>query len=85
MEKKLKLIKECDSCESNASCLCFICKEYYCDSCFKVAHGKSKKSNHKKEKIDIYVPIDLYCQSHPDIPLNLFCIDEKGKYLFNYN
>ena len=38
------------------------------------------------EKIDIYVPIDLYCQSHPDIPLNLFCADEKGKYnyLFIY-
>jgi hypothetical protein len=31
------------------------------------------------EKLDIYVPIDLYCQSHPDNSLNLFCADEKGK------
>ena len=82
MKKKLKLIKECNTCESNASCLCFKCKEYYCDSCFKYAHGKSKISNHKKEKLDIYVPIDLYCQSHPDIRLNLFCADEKGKLYF---
>ncbi len=79
MEKKSKLIKECDSCESNASCLCFKCKCYYCDSCFKKAHVKSTKSNHKMEKLDIYVPIDLYCQAHPDFPLNLFCVEEKGK------
>lgn len=79
MEQKLKLIKECDSCESNASCLCFKCKEYYCDSCFKKEHEKIKKTNHKMEKIDIYVPIDLYCQSHPNNLLNLFCADEKGK------
>ena len=45
-EKKLKLIKECDTCESNASCLCFECKEYHCDSCFKLVHDKKKKSNH---------------------------------------
>ena len=38
-----------------------------------------KKLNHKMEKLDIYVPIDLYCQSHPDNLLNLFCADEKGK------
>ena len=79
MENNLKLIKECEICESNASCLCFKCKQYYCDSCFKKVHVKSTKSNHKMEKIDIYVPIDLYCQAHPDIPLNLFCADEKGK------
>ena len=81
MEKKSKLIKECETCELNASCLCYICKEYFCDSCFKWIHDKKKKSNHKKEKIDVYVPIDLKCQDHPDIPLNLFCVDEKGKYL----
>ncbi len=42
MEKKLKIIKECDSCKSNASFLCFKCKEYYCDSCFKYVHDKEK-------------------------------------------
>ena len=79
MDKKSKLIKECETCESNATCLCFECNEYFCDSCFKMTHDKNKKSNHKKEKIDIYVPIELKCQDHKNIPLNLFCIDEKGK------
>ena len=41
-------------------------------------HDK-KKSNHKKEKMDIYAPIELKCKEHPDVPLNLFCVDEKGK------
>ena len=80
MENKLKLIKEFDICELNASCLCFKCKEYFCDSCFKIIHDKKIKSNHKKEKIYVYVPIELKCQDHPNIPLNLFCVDEKGKY-----
>lgn len=31
----------------------------------------------------MYVPIDLKCQEHPDIPLNLFCVEEKGN-IFNY-
>ena len=78
MEKKIKLIKECEICGANATCLCYRCKEYFCDSCFKMNHDKLK-SNHKKEKIDIYIPIELKCQEHPDVPLNLFCIDEKGK------
>ena len=79
MEKKIKLIKECETCGSNATCLCFKCKEYYCDSCFKWIHDKKINSSHKKEKTDIYVPINIYCQEHPDITLNLFCVDEKGK------
>ena len=79
MEKNLKLIKECETCGVNATCLCFICNEYFCDSCFKMNHDKKIKSSHKKEKIDVYVPIDIYCQEHPDIALNLFCVDEKGK------
>ena len=77
MEKKEKLIRECEICDSNATLVCFKCKEYFCDSCFKMEHNK-KKSNHKKEKIDVYVPIDIYCQEHPDNALNLFCVDEKG-------
>ena len=79
MERKIKLIKECETCESNATCLCFECNEYYCDSYFKMIHDKQKKTNHKKEKIDIYVPIALKCQVNKNIPLNIFCIDEKGK------
>ena len=79
MEKKSKFIKDCETCGTNATCLCYNCKEYFCDSCYKMNHDKKLKSNHKKDKIDIFVPIELKCLEHPDIPLNLFCADEKGK------
>ena len=79
MEKKINLIKECETCGVNATCLCFICNEYFCDSCFKMNHDKKIKSGHKKEKIDVYVPIEIKCQDHPNNSLNLFCLDEKGK------
>ena len=77
MEKKVKLLKECEICGENAICLCYKCKEFLCDPCFKMIHDKIK-SNHKKEKIDMYIPIEINCQEHPDVPLNLFCVDEKG-------
>ena len=80
MEKN-KLIKECEFCGLNATCLCFKCKFYFCDSCFKMIHDKKMKSNHKKEKVDVYVPFDLKCPDHPDNSLNLFCVEEKGNYL----
>ena len=76
-------IKQCDICGTNASCLCFDCINYFCESCFKLIHDKKINSGHKKEKIDPYIPIDLKCKDHPKIPLNLFCIDEKGN-LINY-
>ena len=79
MEKNLEPLKECETCGGNATSLCFICNEYYCDSCFKMIHDKKINSNHKKEKIDIYVPIDLKCKEHQNIPLNLFYVDEQGK------
>ena len=41
-------------------------------------HDKKENANHKKEKIDYYLPIDLRCNVHQNIPLNLFCLDEKG-------
>ena len=40
---------------------------------------KVKKRLYMMTEIKVYVPIDLYCQAHPDIPLNLFCVKEKGK------
>ena len=39
---------------------------------------KKENSNHKKENIDYILPIDTRCPEHPKIPLNLFCLDEKG-------
>ena len=79
MEKeKRKLIKECELCNANASCLCFECNSYFCDRCYKTIHDIKNYPNHKKENIDVFVPIDLKCPEHPKDRMNLFCIDEKG-------
>ena len=84
MEKSIKIIKDCHFCGENATSLCFECLEYFCDNCFKIIHSLKKTLNHKKEKIDLYAPIDLKCPEHSNIPINLFCIDEKGN-IINYN
>ena len=79
MEDKQKNFKLCDICESQATLLCLEClTNYYCDSCYKLIHDKKTKANHKKEKIDYYVPIETRCPEHPKVELNLFCLDEKG-------
>ena len=79
MKKELKLIKNCEFCGVNATSLCFECLEYFRESCFKWVHEKQLKSTHKKENIDLYVPIDLKCPDHPNNSNNLFCVDDKGK------
>ena len=79
MDNKLQLLKYCELCEANATSLCFECLEYFCDSCFKIIHEKKLKSQHKKEKIDFYVPLELKCPDHPKNGNNLFCLEEKGK------
>ena len=78
MEKK-NLIKKCDICDEDATSLCFNCKQYFCESCFKLIHNKQKNAQHKKENIDPYVPIYLKCQEHQDNLISLFCLNEKGK------
>ena len=79
MENKKKEFKECDFCGSNATCLCFQCSIYFCDNCHKFIHNMEKNDKHKKENIDVFVPIDLKCPNHPNIPLNLFCLEDRGK------
>ena len=73
------LLKKCEICNSNATCLCFKCNSYYCENCYKLIHDLKKELNHKKENIDPFVPIDLKCPEHTDHPMSLFCIDEKAK------
>ena len=46
---------------------------------FKCVHESKNNKEHKKETIDYNVPIDTRCPDHDTIPINLFCIDEKGK------
>ena len=77
-----KNIKECGICESEATCLCFECSNYFCESCYKMIHDKTKNNNHKKENIDPFIPIELKCPNHPQDRMNLFCINEKGKNIY---
>ena len=74
--------KICEICNLNATSLCFQCSSYFCDSCSKFVHDKQVNSQHIKEKIDPYIPIDIKCPEHPKSLNNLFCADEKGKSLF---
>ena len=74
----MNLIKKCEICKIKAIYLCLKCNSYYCESCFKYVHEKQSNINHNKELIDAFIPIDTKCPDHPDIPINLFCVDEKG-------
>ena len=79
--QKSKNIKLCEMCDSNATCLCFKCNNYFCENCFKIIHDLKNNISHKKEKIDPFIPIELKCHIHPQNPMSLFCINEKGKYI----
>jgi len=79
MEQKKKNEKTCEICGELAKILCISCNSYFCDSCSKFVHEKAKNIQHKKEEIDPYIPIDTKCPEHPNIPINLFCVDDKGK------
>ena len=75
-----KNIKQCEICkDEEATILCLDCYNNFCEACYKYIHDRKKYSNHKKEKIDLFVPIDTICPEHIKSPMNLFCIDEKGK------
>jgi len=80
MEKTTEILKECDICEEPATILCFQCRQYFCENCFKFIHDKKKNSQHQNEIIDPFIPIELRCPEHPGNLLNLFCLDENGKY-----
>ena len=69
--------KLCELCEEISRYLCLKCNSYFCESCYKFVHEKKKNAKHKKEDIDPYVPIETKCSKHQDIPINLFCINEK--------
>ena len=83
MEVRQPHFKFCDICKSEATFLCMDCLyNYYCDSCYKFIHSMKINCNHKKEKIDYYIPIETRCPEHPNVALNLFCLDEKGKNIY---
>ena len=84
-EKSDKDIKKCEMCKKIANCICFKCQLYFCETCFKIVHDSQENKNHKKDIIDNFIPIDTKCSIHPTVPLNLFCVDEKGKNISLYN
>ena len=75
---ELNQIKKCEICKEYATSLCLKCMSYFCDSCSKFIHDKKENSQHKKEKIDNFVPIDIKCALHTKYPMDYFCLDEKG-------
>ena len=86
MEEMQKSQKLCDICKSKATILCLECIcNYYCDNCYKLIHSIKINSNHKKEDVNCYIPIETRCPEHPKVELNLFCLDEKGNNNINNN
>ena len=80
MEVNQKNFKQCEICKiKEAKTLCLDCYFYFCETCFKFVHDIKQNSNHKNEKIDLFLPIDTTCPDHERVPMNLFCIDDKGK------
>ena len=76
MDKNHKL---CQICGNEAKNLCLQCTYYFCEEWSKYVHDKKLNNNHKKEKIDYFVPYETRCSIHPKERINLFCLDEKGK------
>ena len=68
----------CGICNKKSSCFCFKCMNYFCDICYKLIHEKKDISQHKKEKIDYFIPLELKCPSHPNYPNEYYCLDENG-------
>ena len=82
MESIVNNQEQCEFCGEIAKNLCLYCNSYFCDSCYKFVHDKKKNLEHKKEIIDPFIPIDTKCPLHPNISLNLFCVDDQGKINF---
>ena len=81
-DKNKREFKICQICKNNANFLCFECNNYFCEKCYKFIHEQQANKDHKKENIDLFIPIDLFCPIHPKDKIFFYCIDEKGKYFF---
>ena len=78
MEDNKNYQKICELCKETATSICFDCLFYLCDSCFKFLHEKKANSEHKKEPIDPFISMKIKCPYHPNVPMNLFCLNEKS-------
>ena len=77
MAKKSKL-KKCELCLVEATCLCYECMSYFCDSCFNLGHKNEERKSHKKQKTGNFINYEVKWPEHKLVPLNLFCLDDKG-------
>ena len=80
----LNSIKKCEVCAEDETCIYYKCNCYFCEGCYKFIHDKKINAHHKKEKIDYYSPFDTKCKDHPNVPITLFCLDDKGKKFYNH-
>ena len=69
----------CELCKNPASNICYDCSFYLCDSCFDYLHIKKVNSEHKKEKIEPIIPINIKCTKHQKMPLSFYYIEENSK------
>ena len=51
---------------------------YFCDSCFNLGHKNEERKSHKKQKTGNFIDYEVKCPEHKLVPLNLFCLDDKG-------
>ena len=42
--------KICEVCKDEATCICYKCFLYFCDSCYKIAHNRQKDKESQKRK-----------------------------------
>ena len=80
----MEQIIKCGICEEKAAFICLQCMNYFCEPCYKYVHDKKEKTNHKKESIDYFAPINVKCPLHQKYPLDFFCLDEKGNYIYRF-
>ena len=85
MVENLSKLKKCDLCNFESFWICFQCKKYYCDKCYKIIHDLKKSQGHKKELIDPFIYYDLKCSIHKTQQNSLFCLDDKSKKIILYN
>jgi len=85
MVENLTKLKKCNLCNSDSFWICFQCKKYYCDKCWKIIHEIKKEKAHEKTKINPYLSLDFFCSNHQEYPLELFCLNDKGNFNFIIN
>lgn len=79
MNEKKPELKNCELCKSTkATIFCMKCYINYCEECSNFMHQKKSNINHKLEKLDENLSLDIKCYLHQREDLSLFCLQDKG-------